>query len=338
MTGGSTGRAARAAAGLTLLLVVAMAGCSQPVAGPDDGDTSATPAGPTSSEPSGDGTRPTLADLFDDPTGDVLLRTVGRETDHGDYLKSEVVFASEGERVSGTLTRPVGKGPFPAVVSIHGYLPAGEYEIGQGLVREEIALARRGFVVLHPDLRGYGDSAPLTSLERGLRLAYTDDALHAISAVRSLPSVDPARVGLLGRSMGGGIALNVLVTHPHAVSAAVLLSPISSDFARSLDVLDSRVSLARELGTPEDDPRAYRELSADSYFDRVRAPVLILHGTADTVVPLAESERTLRLLLDHGVDAALTPYPREGHLFTHHWRAEVRQLGDFFQARLTVGR
>ena len=130
------------------------------------------------------------------------------------YTRSEVTYPSGDITVSGVLLRPRGKGPFPAVVLNHGYIEPSIYVTGQGLMREQDYLARAGFVVLHTDYRGHAASDPATDRARETRLGYTRDAINAVESVKRLRYVDPERVAMLGRSMGGGVTYNALVVKP----------------------------------------------------------------------------------------------------------------------------
>ena len=157
-------------------------------------------------------------------TRQVLLRT-------GDYTRYAVTYRSGDLRISGVMNVPRGKGPFPVLVLLHGYIDPAIYNTGQGLMREQDYLAREGYVALHIDYRGHAGSDPAPRAEQSLRLGYTVDAINAVHAVRrsSLPYLDGERVGFLGRSMGGGVLYNALVAQPGLVDAAVAFAPVSSD-------------------------------------------------------------------------------------------------------------
>jgi predicted acyl esterase len=77
---------------------------------------------------------------------------------------SKVYFESlPGFFVTGNLYRPIGAGPFPAILSPHGHWTYGRLEntaINSGPGRA-IGLARQGFVVFTHDMVGYGDSRQL---------------------------------------------------------------------------------------------------------------------------------------------------------------------------------
>lgn len=256
------------------------------------------------------------------------------------YRRFEITYRSNGVLVSGVLLRPAGTGPFPAVVLDHGYIDPSYYVAGQGLAREQDWLARAGFVVLHTDYRGHAAGDPVGGLQRETRLAYTRDSINAVLAVERLPYVDPDKTAMLGRSMGGGITLNALVTAPGLVDAAVVYASVSSDFLDNLRrwTIPERPAAARALfdrfGTPREAPGFYRGLSSRTFFDRITEPVLMFHGTADSTCPPAWSRTTDRLLRDAGVDATLVEYPGEGHAFYARWQDSIVRAVHFLRREL----
>ncbi len=177
------------------------------------------------------------------------------------YTRSEVTYPSGDVTVSGVLLRPRGQGPFPAVVLNHGYIEPSVYVNGQGLMREQDYLARAGFVVLHTDYRGHASSDPASDAARESRLGYTRDTINAVQSVKRLGYVDPDKVAMLGRSMGGGVTYNALVVKPGLVKAAVVFAPVSSDFVDNFNRWtvaerpDAAAATYRRYGTPAAGPR-----------------------------------------------------------------------------------
>jgi dipeptidyl aminopeptidase/acylaminoacyl peptidase len=242
------------------------------------------------------------------------------------YTRYDVTYRSDGLTVSGVLIRPRGKGPFPGIVLNHGYIDPSYYVTGQGLAREQDALARAGFVVLHTDYRGHAASDPVPAADRETRLGYTRDAVNAVAALKALPYVDDERLAMLGRSMGGGVTMNALVTQPGLVDAAVIYDSVSSRFLDNLDHFtrpgrpEVVEALFEQFGTPTESPRFYRELSPRTYFDRISEPLLVHHGTADATCPPRWARTTQRLMSQAGVDSRLRWWPGEDHAFYARWQ------------------
>jgi uncharacterized protein len=256
------------------------------------------------------------------------------------YTRYDVSYRSDDLTVSGVLVRPKGRGPFPGIVLNHGYIDPSYYVTGQGLAREQDALARAGFVVLHTDYRGHAGSDPVPPVDRETRLGYTRDAVNAVAALERLPYVDATRMAMLGRSMGGGVTMNALVTQPGLVDAAVIYDSVSSSFLDNLEhfTRPSRPDVVRDmfqqLGTPEEEPRFYRELSPRTYFDRITEPVLVHHGTADATCPPRWARTTQRLMRSAGVDGRLRWWPGEDHAFYARWQDAMDVTVRFLRSRL----
>ena len=339
------------------VLLLAVAACTaereQPRSGgtPSSPSTSVTPTpSPSpSGSPSATATqRPTnpvsVPALFDrtyDGRG-LRLGAVLARTDA--YTSYTVTYRSGPLRISGKLDVPRGRGPHPAVVLAHGYIDPAVYVNGQGMRREQDWLARAGYVVLHVDYRNHAGSSKDPAAERRLRLGYTVDVVNAVHALRRTTdvAVDDDRIGLVGRSMGGGVVYNVLVAQPGLVDAAVVFAPVSSRTADNFDrwirddpgrsVLADRI--ARAHGLPEDRPRFWREVSPRPYFDRITEPVLIHHGTADESCPIRWSRATLRAMKAAGVDVRMYTYPGEPHAFIAGWPLSMRRTTAFLRANL----
>ena len=101
------------------------------------------------------------AGLLPLPEKTALNPSIFGEVKRSDYTVSKVYFESlPGFFVTGNLYRPIGDGPFPAILSAHGHFSYGRLEntltvSGPG---RAINLARQGFVVFTYDMVGYNDS------------------------------------------------------------------------------------------------------------------------------------------------------------------------------------
>lgn len=119
-------------------------------------------------------------------------------------------------KIEAYVFKPEGSGPFPVVVYNHGSRAGHEREERPFAYVGEM-LAASGYVVVVPERRGYGKSDGPTFEEvvgedRGPRFVTrvqqeTDDVLAAVEFTKTLPYVDPARMGVMGWSFGGIVSV-----------------------------------------------------------------------------------------------------------------------------------
>jgi dipeptidyl aminopeptidase/acylaminoacyl peptidase len=259
------------------------------------------------------------------------------------YTRYLISYRSGDLSISGLMNVPHGDGPFPVLILNHGYIPPDEYSTGRGFERSQDHLPRNGFVVLHTDYRNYGGSDHDPRNEVSLRIGYIEDAINAVQAVKrsALPYLDATRIGMVGHSMGGGVTLGAIVVRPDLVDAAVVFAPVSSDAVDNFDRwIRRRPALAARVlnryGTPRANPSFWRDVSARTFFDRVRTPVQIHHGTDDESVPVAWSRDTHGALRAAGARAALHIYPGEHHDFGPAYSTVIRRTVSFFRRHLNV--
>jgi len=342
-----------------LLTLVLLASCSDPAEPDESGEaapsspsspSSSAPGTPTSTESPTTEPTPTLPPVHHRVSLPALMREkfrasqirqVGVIAEADAYTRSEVTYESGGVTVSGVLLRPRGRGPFPGIVLNHGYIEPSIYVTGQGLAREQDWLARAGFAVLHTDYRGHAGSDAATPLDRESRLGYTRDTINAVLALEREPYVDPDRMAMLGRSMGGGVTLNALVAYPDLVEAAVVYASVSSRYLDNLRHFTARSrpeavrGLFDRFGTPGEQPRFYRDLSSRTFFDRISDPVLMHHGSADETCPFPWATTTQRLLKRAGADSRLEVYPGEHHTFIPQWQDSIERTVRFLRRQLS---
>ena len=106
------------------------------------------------------------AGLLPMPERTALNPEIFGEVKRQDYTVSKVYFESlPGFFVTGNLYRPIGDGPFPAILSAHGHWPYGRLENTPvaSVPGRAITLARQGFVVFSHDMIGYNDSRQLAA-------------------------------------------------------------------------------------------------------------------------------------------------------------------------------
>lgn len=328
-------RVAAAACAAVLLLTACAA------AAPD-------PAPPTpTATPTAEAAPPaTLEDLLALPAERPVLETVGAAEAIAGETARQVAYESAGARVTAVLRTPPGVEPAPAVVVVHGSVDPAAYVSGGDLLPEQRALLADGFAVLAVDLRGYAGSDPASAdaptIDPGFGWGTTLDwamALDVVNALRALRSgavdgVDPERIGLLGHSLGGLLALDAAVIAPGAADLVVALASAPSDFPAAIDTMaQERPDLADDLaqGLP---PEYWEAVSPRAHFDRVTEPLLMIHGADDDVVPAAWSEQTARAWREAGQPADLVVLPDADHHFAPRRDEAVTLMLAAFQAVL----
>ena len=178
------------------------------------------------------------AGLLPLPEKTPLRPSIFGEVKRADYRVSKVYFESlPGFFVTGNLYRPIGDGPFPAVLSPHGHWTYGRLEntaLTSGPGRA-IGLARLGFVVFTYDMVGYNDSQQLPHtyggrIENlwGLSLAGLQlwNGMRALDFLETLPDVRRDAIAMTGES-GGGSQTFLLASVDARVTVAVPVNMIS---------------------------------------------------------------------------------------------------------------
>jgi dipeptidyl aminopeptidase/acylaminoacyl peptidase len=200
-------------------------------------------------------------------------------------------------------------------------------------------LLKQGYVVFAPDYRGsigYGrDWRNGVFMDVGGKDA--KDAWMSANYLKTLPYVDPGRIGIWGLSYGGFFTLIAMTDQPKLFRAGVDVAGVV-DYAMYYSDPYHGDWTASRIGTPEQNPKVYANASPISRIDRLERPLLVLHGTSDVNVPYLESVWLIDEALKKGKGNLLSymMYPGEFHYFT---RAHVlldawHRVDDFFAFHL----
>ena len=135
------------------------------------------------------------------------------------FTATEVNVGEGALALPATLCTPSGAGPFPIVLLVHGSGPGDRDEsIGPSKPFRDLAegLASRGVAVLRWEKRTHGHVAALAMDPTALTIKeeYLDDVAAAIKLARATPSIDPARVFIVGHSQGGMMMPKLLALDP----------------------------------------------------------------------------------------------------------------------------
>ncbi len=267
------------------------------------------------------------------------------------YTRYYITYMSGKLKISGIMNVPKGGGPYPVIITAHGFVEPRYYTTGRGLKREQDYLARHGYVVLHPDYRNNNGSDKDPENNLRLNLGYTEDVINAVYAVRNsnFTFMDRNNIGLLGHSLGGGVALNIIVTKPGLIKAYVLFAPISMDYRdnyyrwiarRGPDVLRkfgppaTREKIEALYGSPEANPSFWDDISPKKYIKNVEDPVIVHQGLADQEVPPDWSDKLVAAFKRSGKEIKLYTYSGQPHEFTSAWPSVMKTSVRFFDSIL----
>lgn len=242
--------------------------------------------------------------------------------------------ALDGLEVHGLLLKPTSLQSGerrPALVLLH---PNGYGQFYDHWAPFYHYLAQSGYVVLLFDQRGSGGyGRSFREAQIGAWGTKTFDDVQAAAAyVRQLPSVDPARVGVLGMSFGAYQALLAYTKTPTLFQAVV-------DIAGNSDRRGNRGDKYRELqvGATEDaNPDLYRRISPITSVADATAPLLIIQGEADRNVAPEQTYLLVNALEALGKKFELFMYPGEPHALNEpaHQLDSYRQIVRFFDDNL----
>lgn len=264
----------------------------------------------------------------------------------------EAEFAvGEGERaLGGTLTRPAGAGPFPAVVLLHGSGPHDrDATIGPNRIFRDLAhgLAERGIAVLRFDKRTKARPQDFAGGNFTVDDETVDDAVAAVARLRKTEGIDPARVFVAGHSLGAMMAPRVAQRAPDIAGLVLLAAParpLQAAYLEQIEFLaakdgsvseDERAAIEAErakveaLATLEADapaennllglPSSYwidlRDYDAVAVAGAIPQPLLLLQGARDYQVTVAADLARWRTVFADSPRVAVHEYPGLNHLF-----------------------
>jgi dienelactone hydrolase len=227
---------------------------------------------------------------------------------------------SDGLRIHGYVTYPRGLAPgakAPLIVLPHG----GPFGLRDHWEFDPVVqlLASQGFAVLQVNFRGSGGYGA-AFVEAGWRHwgdRMIEDLLDATRWVVKKGKVDGGRMCTYGVSYGGYAALQAVSLAPDLFRCAVGNAGVY-DLTR-VEENDEWVTSGRTRGyfrtTLGEDQAALKATSPVFHADKIKVPVLLIHGGRDQRVPIVHAEKLRDALTALGRPPAWLEEPLEGHGF-----------------------
>ena len=247
---------------------------------------------------------------------------------------SEVVrwkSSKDGIEIDGIVTKPVdfdGTHKVPFLLNPHGG-PTGASLLS--FSPTEQIMAANGYLVLQPNFRGStgrGEKFESANQNDWGNGDFKDD-MSGVQAMVDKGWADPDRLGAFGWSYGGYMTMwiDTQTDRFKAISPGAGLPDLYSMYSQT--DIHRYLTVFFNMKSPWDNYQEYWDHSPMKFIGNVKTPTMILHGQADTRVPIPQAEEFYRALYERHVPVEYVTYPRENHGFV-----EPRHIQDRWQRYL----
>ncbi|MEH7179261.1 S9 family peptidase [Neobacillus vireti] len=201
----------------------------------------------------------------------------------------------------------------PVVVYIHGgpesqtravYSPFLQYFLNEG------------YAVAAPNIRGStGYGKTYTHLDDGRkRMDAVKDIIFLVQWLKQTGEIHPEKIAIVGGSYGGFMVLAAISHYPHLWAAAIDIVGMSSlrTFLKTTSPWRKKLREA-EYGTIEQDGEFFDQIDPLNHADKIKAPLLVIHGVNDPRVSVQESEQIVEKLKARNHPVTFIRIEEEGH-------------------------
>lgn len=236
-----------------------------------------------------------------------IKREVPSPRSSGHRTRLVTLRANDGTKLSGWLMKPAVVGPHPAVV----YFGGRSEEVSW--VARDAGKLFPGMTVLAVNYRGYGDSQGDPAENH-----MVEDGCMLFDWLAARSHVDPARVAVVGRSLGSGVAVQVAMQRP--VHSVVLITPYDSILA---------IAQRRFRAVPVSFVLRHR-FESIKYAAELKAPTYVVRAASDDVVPHSHTDLLVSKLGKLQLDEII---PDSDHLNIPYLPATQDKIAGFLTAQ-----
>ncbi len=222
-------------------------------------------------------------------------------------VKEFFTMNSDGYTLNGSILKPADFNPsrrYPVIMSQYSG-PGSQEVLNRWRLDWDYFYASQGYVVISVDGRGTGGRGRdfKNVVYRNLGHYETIDQIAAAKYAAALPFA--GKVGIYGWSYGGYEAL--MAASAYEYGAAVAVAPVTD--WRYYDT----VYAERYMLTPRENEDGYRESAPIAYVDKIKTPLLLMHGTADDNVHLTNTMQYVSALQSQGKVCDMLLFPNMNH-------------------------
>lgn len=241
--------------------------------------------------------------------------------------------SKDGREIAGLLYKPRPSdtsGRLPLVVWVHGGPESQDGYRADGWAQ---FLAQSGYLVLEPNYRGssgYGEEFRNLNVEDS-NGGEVDDVASGAQSLVDKGLADPKRLAIGGGSHGGTMTAYMVVHYPDLFAAAIeLYGVVDRDLFVQRTNPDSSTRWAMKMGgLPDKKPDVYAKANVLLQVEKVKTPLLVMHGEDDPQVPPANSAEFVKTLRSHRKTVFYFTYPHELHGFAqpqHRLDAQQKEI------------
>lgn len=221
----------------------------------------------------------------------------------------------DGLEIPAWFYRPARQGDRlpPVLVYVHGGPESQTRPTFSAIFQYFLA---QGYAILAPNVRGSsGYGTRYMNLDNTTkRMDSVADLAHAVAWLRQSQRGDPKRVAVYGGSYGGFMVLAAVTHYPDLWAAGIDVVGIAN-FVTFMEKTGAyrRAHREAEYGSLGEHREFFQKISPIHHVDRIRCPMLVIHGANDPRVPVGEAEQIVAALKARNVPVEYLRYEDEGH-------------------------
>ena len=223
--------------------------------------------------------------------------------------------SDDGTQLNAFMIKPPDFDPskrYPVLIYTYGgpgsQIVRNSWRAGMGRLWHQL-MAQKGYIIFGLDNRGTGGRGTgwMCTVYRNLGEYEVKDNVSGVEYLLTLPYVDSGRIGIWGWSYGGYTTCMCMLREPAYFKVGVAVAPVTQ--WKNYDTIYTE----RYMGTPEDNPEGYEKSSTMQFADQLEGKLLLVHGSSDDNVHLANTMQLVEALQNAGKQFDLMIYPGKAH-------------------------